>query len=224
MQLKYLGITIILVLLLNVLSVFSQNDEVTNTGNANSNELEGNGLTESKGTSSNNVSNNEETPKTTASTNSSSSGSNRSYRRNTSSTRTITTTVSKVTQTPSHSSSSHKANPVQSGSIKPNNNVESNNSIPVVSPVNTDTTTVSNDNLNSNTINGETINNSQNDIPVNNNEFVEFLDKIKFKFIKPEEYTTIYSNTYLNVQWESEYIDENEIRNIGVYLQGLVCI
>jgi len=216
MQLKYLGITVILVLLLNVLSVLSQNDVVTDTGNSNSNELEGSGSSESSSSTSNNVTKNEETSKTTASTSSSSSGSNRSYRRNTS-TRTVTTTVSKSTQTSSHNYSSNKANPVGSGSTRPSNNVESSNS----NSVNTDTKTVSNDDLNANTINEEANNNSQNDVPINNNEFVEFLDKIKFKFIKPEEYTTIYSNTYLNVQWESEYINENEIRNIGVYLQGL---
>jgi len=94
------------------------------------------------------------------------------------------------------------------------------NTVPVVSPVNTSTKTVPAE-LTTKTLGTTNIpqNNTQ---EVNNkNQFEEFLDKINFKFTEPKEFKTIYSDTYLNVQWDSDYINENENFQISVYLQGL---
>lgn len=131
-------------------------------------------------------------------------------------TRTYTTT-SRVNGSSRFNTSYSRPSVTTTSYSRPNNN-----GITTVRPVNTSTKTLPTE-LSSTTVLETANNNTQSNntnTETKSNPFEEFLDKIKFKFTKPEEYAKIYSDSFLNVQWDSDYIVDDSIK-ISVYLQGL---
>jgi len=176
---RFFIIFIILVLIIHVYVVSSQNT--------------GNGLNNSAHVNLSNNGANSVTNASESNDNSSSSKSTKSLAFNSS-------TITRDEKTISNDSGSINQ------AVSNNDNNQNKNGISPNTNNNEDPTTTVSDNLPIST-------------PVN--QFQEFLNSINFKFVKPNDNEIIYSDTYVNVQWECNYINENIIRNISVVLHTL---